>query len=101
METTPKIKEFHVWLDQVPVNDEYCSTFEGTKLAIEQCTQIINTTQTAFLKTSILDDYRLFVHKNNKYIEITLGECQGTERFIRPEHNLERLVLGGEFDFGD
>ena len=52
METIPKIKEFHVWLDQIPVNDEYCSTFEGTKLAIEQCTQIINTTQTAFLKTS-------------------------------------------------
>jgi len=93
------VKEFHVWLDDVGIGRHY-SSFVLTEQALERKQSVIHTTQTHFLKTSILDDYRLFIHKDGKQLEITLGDCQGTSRKIKEEHNLERLVLGGEFDFG-
>lgn len=99
---TPRAKEFHVWLDtlKIPsIEEEVYISYEGTKLALEYKENVINTTQASFLKTSILDDYRLFVHKDGKQIEITLGDCQGTDRYIKAGHNLEKLVLGGEFSF--
>lgn len=98
----PKIKEFHVWLDRLGIPDIETSVYItniGTKYALEVEESIIHTTQTSFLRTSILDDYRLFVHKGGKQIEITLGECQGTDRIIKVGDNLEKLVLGGEFSF--
>ena len=99
---TPKVKEFHVWLDIVAIPDiekDVYYTYIGVKYALEGKESIIHTTQTSFLRTSILDDYRLFVHKDGKQIEITLGECQGTDRIIKAGDNLEKLVLGGEFSF--
>lgn len=100
----PKIKEFHVWLDTLGIPDiekDVYYTYMGAEYALEGKESIIHTTQTSFLRTSILDDYRLFVHKGGKQIEITLGDCQGTDRIIKAGDNLEKLVLGGEFSFND
>ena len=97
--TTPIVKEFHVWLDDIGTPNDMIISYETTKGAYNIKQSIINTTQTAFLKTYILDDYRLFVHRYGEVIELTLGSCQGTDREIKTTDNLEKLVLGGEFDF--
>ena len=98
----PKIKEFHVWLDSVGMDYTICcKTLNTTRRIMEQGDEEIHTTQLSLLRTSLLDEYRVFLHQEGKQIEITLGECQGTERIIKAGDNLEKLVLGGEFSFAN
>lgn len=99
--TSPRTKEFHVWLDTIkfPALVTLQTVYDTTKAKLNCREDIIHTTQTAFLKTSILDEYKLFVHRYGQQIEITLGSCQGTDREIKAGDNLEKLVLAGEFDF--
>lgn len=100
--TIPKIKEFHIWLDSVCMDyTTCCKTLNTTRRIMEQGDEEIHTTQLSLLRTSLLDEYRVFLHQEGKQIEITLGECQGTERIIKAGDNLEKLVLGGEFSFAN
>ena len=96
--TPPKEKEFHVYLDSY-LGGFY--TYCGTLEALNSEQPFIQTTQLSFLSTALLEKYRVFLHKGDKQIEITLGECQGTDRIIKAGDNLEKLVLGGEFSFAD
>lgn len=93
----PKEKEFHLYLNK-PIATGYYSYF-NTLEAINDERDIIKTTQLSLLSTTLLEKYRVFLHKDDKQIEITLGDCQGTDRNIKVTDNLEKLVMAGEFSF--
>lgn len=73
--------------------------YEETFEAIESNIPVINTTQMSLLSTSLIEKgYRIIVVPCNKPIyEITLGQCQNTDREIRKEHNLFRMWENGEW----
>lgn len=95
--TPPKEKEFHVYLD-THIMVGYQTYFETLK-ALNDEYPIIKTTQLSLLSTTLLEKYRVFLHRGDKQIEITLGDCQGTDRNIKATDNLEKLVMAGEFNF--
>lgn len=94
---SPKEKEFHVYLNRATAIS-YC-TYLSTLEAINDECDIIKTTQLSLLSTTLLEKYHVFLHKDDKQIEITLGDCQGTDRNIKVTDNLEKLVMAGEFSF--
>ena len=59
---------------------------------------VLHTTQTHFLRFHY--GKRLFVHTPDRKVhEITLGKCEGTNREIRKSHNIEKMLIAGEFDW--
>ena len=94
-----KIKELHIVLDSESVlccDNVVYSTYCGTEIAL-LTDEIVFTTQTAFLSFRWAE--RLFVHRKACVHEITIGDCEGTTRFIREGHNLEKMLISGEFDW--
>ena len=92
-------KEIHVWLENNYTFD-ILTDFKSTNNAISNDIDIVHTTQTHFLSWEY--NRRLFVHVTKddlKGHEITLGKCEGTNREIRRGHNIEKMLLSGEFDW--
>lgn len=90
-------KELHVWLKN-PNNGFFYASYLDTLEAISKNEKRIDTTQPHFLHFSY--GYRLFVHTDSNDLdghEITLGECEGTNREIRVAHNIEKMLIAGEF----
>lgn len=96
-------KELHVWLDPgIDEMDKYeiLFSFHDTQIAITEGRHIIHTTQPHILQFRY--GYRLFVHVMHDDLtghEITLGDCEGTERIIREGYNIEKMLVAGEFDW--
>lgn len=88
-------QEIHIHLDDVPAG--CLTTYCLTERAIEDDIDVIHTTQTHFC--SLRYHRRVFVHVNGEQHEITIGECEGTNRVIREAHNIERMLLAGAFDW--
>lgn len=99
-----KIKELHLLMDEAAVREteskggRVFNTFVETDGAVREAERYgVFTTLTHFLSFSNAE--RLFVHINGEIHELTLWDCEGTERVIRPGHNLEKLLISGEFNW--
>lgn len=97
-------RELHVLLDSVDVDlmreqgFDVLSTFVDTERAVyDNTNQCIYTTLTHFLRWNYAG--RLFVHVNGETHELNLIDCEGTERVMLPGHNLEKMLISGEFDW--
>lgn len=88
-------KEIHIHLDNVPSG--CLVTYCETEKAIEDDVDEIHTTLTYICSWRYCR--RIFIHVNGVKHEITMGKCEGTDRTIREGHNLERLLITGEFDW--
>ncbi|RHP75347.1 hypothetical protein DXA62_06320 [Coprobacillus sp. OF03-2AA] len=87
------------------IYDGYVNTKKAIDEALndKEVEREVHTSQPHFLSFQYLPA-RLFVHvRNNSYDEeiheITLGSCDGTDKELREAHNLEKLLLGGAFDW--
>ena len=91
------MKELHIYLDYSYVAyKDFCSTDK----AIKEREVFIHTTQPHFCSWKYVNmGYRLFVHKDGHMIELKIGKNPSTNRLLKGTENLERLLLGGEFDF--
>ena len=105
------LKEIHIHLnykledyDKWTIEDNFIDTKMVINNAIQSpYNEVIHTTQPHFLSFKYFPA-RLFVHLYNKndeeeVHEITLEHCEGTEKELRPAHNLERMLLAGSFDW--
>ena len=100
------MKELHIYFDYpYPCYEtwtDFFSTDRVLKIAEETCDNNakIYTTQTHFCSWKYVNmGYRLFIHKGGRMIELKVGKNPSTDRLLKGTENLERLLLGGEFDF--
>ncbi len=94
------LKEFHLWIGHGYPSDT-CLTYTDTlhKIRDDKDDTVLHTTQIHFLDTELFArNYRVYVHINaHTCKEIKLGDSTTTGRLIHSEHNLEKLLLIGEF----
>ena len=95
-------KELHIRFDKTASLDgSVCKTYGETMKLINEKQTVIHTTLTTFASTRYMEEgYKLFIHpcSNAKPFEIKYGTGnRGTNRQINPVHNIEGLLLAGEF----
>ena len=97
-------REIHILLDSFDVGQiqergiKVLTTFIDTEKAVyNDENKYIYTTLTHFLRWNYAG--RLFVHVDGETHELNLIDCEGTERVILPGHNLEKMLISGEFDW--
>lgn len=96
------MKEIHFYechLD-IPAGRPYCRCWHETEERGNNGVAHITTTQMGLLSTSWLEKgYRVFVHvTGGASFEIRIGASDGTDKEIRPAHNLFRMWQSGAFD---
>ena len=93
------MREFHAYFYSYGiVNDGYDDVLRMMKLLKSP---VIYTQNLVFCDMKIITKYgyRLFIHPQiGEPFEITLGKCANTKREIKPETNILKLLLSGEFD---
>lgn len=94
--------ELHIYMDADSVMahtdpDPIILDYITSKNAALSDQNIVRTIQVALCSW----DYnrRIFIHWKNECHEITLGECEGTDKEIRKAHNIMNLLLRGAFDW--
>ena len=97
------VEELHLWMDNkyLDLIDHgffIHDTYIDTELALmNHKIPVIHTTQIEFLDFRYAK--RLFVHIYGEEHEITLGNCEGTDKEIRPAHKLSKMLINGAFDY--
>lgn len=93
------MKELHIYLFTPDYDESVLTDYISTAIMLNQSDDdVIKTTQVNFLSF----DYkrRLFVHISESEVhEITLGNCDGTDKEIREAHNLEKMLIAGSFSW--
>lgn len=89
----------HLTMDELPLHPQIRTTYLATyeRVSLPKIFPIVHTTQTHFLNWVYAK--KLFVHCYGKVHEITLGNCEGTNREIKAGHNIEKMLLSGEFSW--
>lgn len=92
------MREFHVWFSKCsyPHHNLISSVLWLLKRGLN-----VHTDNLIFCDTKIITKYgyRLFIHPQvGEPFEITLGKCANTNREIKPETNILKLLLSGEFN---
>jgi hypothetical protein len=73
--------------------DEYATDYVSTKYLIENTNTNIVTPQLSFICFDLLDKFdKIFLIHENKTYELKLGKNSWTEKELRKEHNLFKLV---------
>ena len=100
------MKEIHFYLDVIfdykfrtmSPDSVCCSCYDSTELAINTGIEEIHTTSLASITFDLINlGYRIFLHRNNKVLECKPG-MEGTEKDIRMEHNIFKLIRAKVFD---
>lgn len=93
--------EFHLYL----VRPSKYAGVSWLDLTVEEVEEKLNQrkdvdTNIIILCTTNLFDlgYRIFIHDKAGIFEVTLGNCERTNREIKSSHNLPNLIISGEFD---
>ena len=81
----------------IPYVERILYTFHECECRMISNKAELHTTLTRYL--SFKYGERLFVHVGSEVHEITIGECDGTKREIKKSHNIEKLLLSGEFEW--
>lgn len=91
-------KSFHLYMNN-DCADLILHSYVKTKEAIDNGFPVVITTQVCLCKTSLFEKgYRIFVYpKVGERFEITLGECECTDKEIRMAHSLDKMLLNGAF----
>ena len=92
--------EFHLYLYEVPNAYPFVHSYEKVEQKLAQH-ESVHTTQLCFCDGNLFSKgYRIFVHpRSNEKHEITLLDCEGTNREIRPSHRLWHMIITGVFDW--
>lgn len=96
------MKELHIWLRKPkdPRTFSVLKVFpEKAEKALLAGYRRVDTVQTICCDTRWLEQgYHIFIHfPNGSNAKLRLGRNSCTDRYIRPEHNLQKLLLAGEF----
>lgn len=96
------MKQLHIWMRN-PRDPHTVSVLKLFAHSTEQQLLTgrgrVDTVQTTCCDTQWLQQgYQIFLHlPNGSNVKLRLGDNKCTDRFIRPEHNLQKLLLSGEF----
>ena len=95
-------KEIHFYMNITKCDErsDMLYTFLDTKTAIENNQTEIHTTSITNLGfADLLDDgYRIYLHKDGKVLELSVGMKNIRGRDIRKAHNMEKILRSGFFD---
>ena len=94
------MREYHLYLGEVDKNtrDIICNSLHDIEI-LKKYGKTIHTEQIVSCTTKLFTEgYHIFIHPfRGEEFEITLGDCERTDREIRMGHNLYRMLINGVF----